>query len=84
MEMTQAIDLTRDALFVSLLIAGPILVAGLVVGIIISLLQTVTQLQDQTLSIVPKIVAMVAAAVFFIPWLGMRMVEYAGNLFAGV
>ena len=56
---------------------------GLIVGLVISLVQTVTQIQDQTLSIVPKIVAMVGAAIFFVPWLAQRVIEYSQQLFAG-
>lgn len=83
MEMPLALDLAREALLTSLIIAGPVLVAGLVVGLLISLIQTVTQIQDQTLSIVPKIVAMVAAAIFFVPWLAQRVVEYTQSLYGG-
>ena len=54
-----------------------------IVGLVISLVQTVTQIQDQTLSIVPKIVAMVGAAIFFVPWLAQRVIEYSQHLFAG-
>ena len=77
-----ALDLGREALITTLLIAGPVLVTGVVVGLIISLIQTVTQLQDQTFSIVPKIIAMLAAAVFFIPWLATRLLEYTQTMFA--
>ena len=65
------------------MICGPVLAIGLIVGLVLSLLQAVTQIQDQTLSIVPKIVAMAAAAVFFIPWLSTRLVEYSARLFGG-
>ncbi len=81
MELSVALDLGREALLAALIISGPILAAGLVVGIAISLLQTLTQLQDQTVSIVPKIVAMLAAASFFVPWLATRMIEYTQKMF---
>ncbi|MCG3126168.1 MAG: hypothetical protein CHACPFDD_00998 [Phycisphaerae bacterium] len=77
MDVGMALDLAREALIASLIIAGPILVAGITVGVIISLIQTVTQMQDQTLSIVPKIVAMVAAGIFFLPWVTEHVLEYA-------
>jgi flagellar biosynthetic protein FliQ len=83
MDMTAAMDLSRDALVTSLIIAGPVLGVGLLVGLIISLVQTVTQIQDQTLSIVPKIVAMVGTCVFFAAWLTQRLVEYSQQLFGG-
>jgi flagellar biosynthetic protein FliQ len=82
-EMTDALDMGREALLVSLLIAGPVLATGVLVGIAISLIQTVTQVQDQTFSIVPKIVAMFGALVFFLPWIGRRLIEYTEMMFAG-
>jgi flagellar biosynthetic protein FliQ len=82
MDLPAALDLGREALFTSLIIASPVLAAGVVVGILISLVQTVTQLQDQTFAIVPKIIAMFAAAVFFVPWLANRLIEYTQAIFA--
>jgi len=81
-DLTSALDLGREALLTTLVIAGPILAVGILVGLVISLLQSLTQLQDQTFSIVPKIVAMFAAAVFFVPWLANRLVEYAQHMFS--
>jgi len=75
------LELVREALLITLKIAAPILLAGLVVGLVISLLQSVTSIQDQTLSFVPKIVVMVVAAALLIPWVAQRLVEYAADLF---
>jgi len=83
MDMSLALDLGREALLTALTIAGPVLLTGIVVGVVISLLQTITQLQDQTLTIVPKIAAMIGAAIFFIPWLATRIIEYTQQMFAG-
>ena len=83
MEFAIALDLGREALLTALVIAGPVLVTGVIVGVLISLLQTITQLQDQTLSMVPKIVAMLVATMFFVPWLAARILEYAQSMFAG-
>jgi flagellar biosynthetic protein FliQ len=84
MDMTAALDLGREALLVSLIIAAPVLGVGVVVGLVISLLQTITQLNDQTLALVPKIVAMIAATMLFVPWLATRLIEYAQSMFAGM
>lgn len=81
MEMSMALDLGRQALLTALIIAGPVLGVGIAVGLLISIVQTVTQIQDQTLSMVPKIVAMVGAAIFFVPWLAQRVLEYSQNMF---
>lgn len=76
------VELVRQALFITLKIAAPILLAGILVGLFISLLQSVTSIQDQTLSFVPKIVVMVLVAAFLLPWITRRLVEYAGDLFS--
>jgi flagellar biosynthetic protein FliQ len=83
MDLSIAIDLGREALLTALMIAGPVLATGIVVGLTISLVQAVTQIQDQTLSMVPKIVAMVLATAFFVPWLAQRALEYTTSMFAG-
>lgn len=76
MDLSEALDMGREAFFVALSTSAPILVIGMVVGLAISLVQTVTQLQEQTLTFVPKIAAMVVAAAFFIPWIAQQMLEY--------
>ncbi len=83
MDMTLAIDLGREALITTLLICAPVLLSGLLVGLVISLIQAVTQIQDQTLSLVPKIVAMIGVAVLLLPWLTQRLAEYSQRMFAG-
>lgn len=83
MDLDAALDLGREALLTALIVAGPVLATGVVVGVIVSLVQTITQLNDQTLSLVPKVVAMALATMFFVPWLATRLVEYAQEMFAG-
>jgi flagellar biosynthetic protein FliQ len=83
MELPFALDLSRNALIVALILSAPILGIGVLVGLAISLIQAVTQIQDQTISIVPKIVAMIGVAILFVPWLTQRIVEYSQQLFAG-
>lgn len=77
-----SIELVRTALVITLKIAAPILLAGIVVGLVVSLIQSVTSIQDQTLAFVPKIVVMVVAAAVLIPWIALRLVEYAASLFS--
>ncbi len=76
MTIDQATDLIRNALLLVLLISAPMLIIGLLVGILISLLQAVTQIQEQTLTFIPKIAAMVGAAILLMPWIGQRLTEY--------
>ena len=73
MGLDQATDLIQHSLILALIIAAPMLGIGLVVGVIVSLLQAVTQIQEQTLSFVPKIAAMIAAAVLLMPWIGQHL-----------
>jgi flagellar biosynthetic protein FliQ len=83
MDVGQASDLVRETLMLALVIAAPLLLIGLGVGLIISLFQAVTQIQEQTLVFVPKIVAMVAAAMFVMPWIANRLMEYTAAMFSG-
>ena len=74
------VDLVRNALIVTLKIGAPILVTGMVVGLIISLVQSITSIQDQTLSTVPKIAVMILAAAVLLPWIVQRVIEYTIEL----
>jgi len=65
----------------ALKIALPILMAGIVVGLVISLFQTITSIQDQTLTFVPKILSMVLIAATLLPWIYGKLVEYAIDQF---
>ena len=77
----QATDLVRHTLVLALIVSTPMLAIGLVVGIIVSLFQAVTQIQEQTLTFVPKIVAMVASIIFLFPWMGHYLLDYATRAF---
>jgi flagellar biosynthetic protein FliQ len=83
MSPQQAAALIRDTLLLALAISAPMLVIGLVVGITISLLQALTQIQEQTLTFIPKIVSMVAAAIALMPWMSHRLMVYAFDMFTG-
>ena len=84
MEPQQAIDLGREAMSIALLLSAPVLLVGIGVGLLIGLLQALTQIQDQTLSFVPKILAMLMAFAIGLPWLVQRMVEYSGTLISNI
>ncbi len=83
MNLEQATDLVRSTLVLALLVSAPMLIIGLVVGIVVSLLQAVTQIQEQTLSFIPKIVAMVGSAILLMPWISHRLMEYSTAIFSG-
>ncbi len=82
MTLDQAVDLVRYTLVLALIVAAPMLLIGLVVGIAVSLFQAVTQIQEQTLTFIPKIVAMVASAILLMPWISHRLMEYATAVFS--
>lgn len=77
MTVDQAAELTRNAVALVLLLGAPIMLMAILVGLTISVLQAVTQLQDQTLSFVPKIIAMALAGLALLPWMMHRIVEYS-------
>jgi flagellar biosynthetic protein FliQ len=76
------LELVRQSLVITLKIAAPVLFAGIVIGLVISLIQAVTSIQDQTLSLVPKIVVMVLVAAVLLPWILGRLAEYAVEIFS--
>lgn len=84
--MSQAlvIDLARNAVMLALLLAGPLMAIALVVGLVISVLQAVTQIQEQTLSFVPKILAVAAAFLIALPWMMEMMIRYTTDLFRSI
>ncbi|MBX3377183.1 MAG: flagellar biosynthetic protein FliQ [Phycisphaeraceae bacterium] len=75
-----AVMMARDMLLIALKIAAPILAAGVIVGLVVSIVQAVTSIQDQTLTFVPKIVVMILAAAVLLPWIVAKLVDYASDL----
>jgi flagellar biosynthetic protein FliQ len=73
-------DLARNALMVALLVAAPMLLVAIAVGLIVSVFQTVTQIQEQTLSFVPKLVAVAVVFLVALPWMMQLMVQYTTQL----
>jgi len=75
------IDLLVSALQMSLMIAAPMLGVGLIIGLVISIFQSVTQIQEMTLTFIPKIIGVVVAVMLFAPWMVDKMMAYTINLF---
>jgi flagellar biosynthetic protein FliQ len=84
MDAQSAVDLGREALSTALVIGAPVLLVGVVVGLLIGLVQALTQIQDQTVSFVPKIVTMALVLVICLPWLIQRMVSYSEDLITNI
>ena len=80
---SHGLDLVREALMITLTISAPILVAGILVGLVISIAQAVTQIQEQTLSFVPKIAAMILVSVALLGWIAAQLVDFATVMFEG-
>lgn len=80
----EAVDIARIALMQALIIAVPILGSGLLIGLVISLFQAVTQIQEQTLTFVPKIIVMILVAVVLMSWIAVRMTEFTIDMFTGM
>jgi flagellar biosynthesis protein FliQ len=79
-----AITLGREAIWITLLISTPVLMAGMVVGLVIGLFQALTQIQEQTVAFVPKIVAMILVLSLTLPWLIGQMLQYSTDLISGI
>ena len=79
-DLSLAIDLGREALWVAVKLSFPILLSALVVGALISVLQAATQIQDQTLNQVPKMFTVAAAVFVLLPWILGVLVEYTHDL----
>ena len=75
------LELGREATWVMMLVAGPLLVVGTVVGVVVALLQALTTIQEMTLTIVPKIAAMLLALVLFLPFMLTTLIEFTQRLF---
>jgi flagellar biosynthetic protein FliQ len=84
MNPQDAIDLGREAVNIALVIGAPVLVTGMIVGLSVGLLQAVTQIQEQTVSFLPKLVAMVLVLSLTLPWLIQQMVQYSHDLIANI
>jgi len=70
------LEAVRHALLVTLLVAAPLLLTELVVGLLVSVIQAVTQIQEQTLTFVPKTIAIVAVTIIALPWMLRVLVAY--------
>jgi flagellar biosynthetic protein FliQ len=79
-----AVELTRAAIFLAVIVSTPPLVASMFIGLIVSMLQAVTQIQDQTISFVPKLVIMLLAILLTLPWTIQQLTEYTVVLFENI
>ncbi len=84
MTTTDAIALFQQAIFLALTVAGPMLIFGLIAGLLVSIFQAVTQVHEMTLTFIPKILAVVLSLFLFLPWMVNQLLDFSTNLFGGL
>ena len=80
MDGPAVLDLARDAIWTLILVASPMMLVGLVVGVIIALVQALTQIQEMTLVFVPKIIAIFISMVLLLPFMGQALGGYMNRV----
>jgi flagellar biosynthetic protein FliQ len=78
------INLAMDAMGLAMKVALPLLLAGLIVGLLVSIFQAVTQIQEQTLAFIPKVLAIVVVVVVAGPWMLDQLISYTHDLYASI
>lgn len=78
------ISIAENGIYVTLLISAPLLLIALIIGLVVSIFQATTQIQEQTLAFVPKIVGVLIGVIFFGPWMLSHMLSYATNIFSNL
>jgi flagellar biosynthetic protein FliQ len=78
------ISIAERGIYTVLMVSGPLILLALIVGLIISIFQATTQIQEQTLAFVPKIVAVLLGLVIFGPWMLTHMLSYANEIFSNL
>jgi flagellar biosynthetic protein FliQ len=84
MAADQALQLLTQLLWTSFLVAAPLLIATLVVGVLVGIVQVVTQLQEMSLSYVPKLVVAFFVLLVFGPWMLNRLITFSTSLYSGI
>lgn len=78
------ISLAERAVFTTLLIAAPLLLIALAVGLLVSIFQATTQIQEQTLAFIPKIIAVLVSLIFFGPWMLSQILNFTYDMFTNL
>ncbi len=84
MNGAEVLELAREGLWLTILIAGPVMLVALFVGLAVSLLQALTQIQEQTLVFVPKIIAIFLSLLLFLPIMGGLLGRFSQDVFARI
>jgi flagellar biosynthesis protein FliQ len=81
MSQEMVLKLAKDTLQITLMVSGPLLIVSLVIGVLVSIVQVITSIQDMTLSFVPRVVAVFLAFLFALPWILNTLLSFTGQLF---
>ena len=84
MQHDQTIDLGQQALMTTLTLIAPILIVAILLGLLIGVLQAMTQVQDQTISYIPKLVCILVALCYSLPWMFEQLSSFTGNVFQSI
>ena len=76
------VSIGREALILTVMVAGPMLAFGLVIGLVISIFQAVTQINEMTLTFVPKLIAVITTVAFALPWMNNILLQYTRELWS--
>ena len=79
-----AVEVVRQAFWIALVVGGPILVIGFLGGVLVSVVQILTSMQDTAFNTVPRLFVFLAAVMLLLPWMADRMMDYAQNLLGGL
>jgi len=78
------VGFAKEVVWITLMVAGPMLLSGLIVGLIVSIFQAVTQVHEMTLTFIPKILAVMLALVMFFPWMMKVLLNFTEKLFVNI
>jgi len=84
MDVNDVLTVSRDAMWVTIKLAGPMMVVGLVIGLVVSLFQALTQIQEMTLAFVPKILAIFAVFLITLPFMVATLIGFTRELAARI
>ncbi len=84
MNQAEVVDIAQKALMTVLYVSAPMLGLSMIVGLIISIFQASTQIQEQTLTFVPKIIAVIAAIALFGAWMLNRLIDFTYDIYANI
>jgi flagellar biosynthesis protein FliQ len=84
MNESTVIDLARETVYVALLLAAPALAVGMIVGIAVAIFQAVTSVQEQTMTLVPKLLCVCLTLLLIMPWMLTTLLEFTRRMFGGI